>query len=149
MRSRIPIKIVNWRKPSASLRYIQLSELHQQLDWTLTISLHEDKVLNFIKINESLEWFETVMRSRIRSKIGNWSITTALLRYIQLNELHHYLEWTLTISLHEEKVLNFIKINESLEWFVPQMRSRIRSKIGNWSITTASLRYIQLNELHH
>ena len=149
MRSRIPIKIVNWRKPSASLRYIQLSELHQQLDWTLTISLHEDKVLNFIKINESLEWFGTVMRSRIRSKIGNWSITTALLRYIQLNELHHYLEWTLTISLHEEKVLNFIKINESLEWFVPQMRSRIRSKIGNWSITTASLRYIQLNELHH
>ena len=149
MRSRIRIKIGNWRKPSASLRYIQLSELHQQLDWTLTISLHEDKVLNFIKINESLEWFGTVMRSRIRSKIGNWSITTALLRYIQLNELHHYLEWTLTISLHEEKVLNFIKINESLEWFVPQMRSRIRSKIGNWSITTASLRYIQLNELHH
>ena len=27
-----------------------------------------DKVINFIKINESLDWFETEMGSRIKSK---------------------------------------------------------------------------------
>ena len=38
---------------------------------SLTISLHKDKVLNIIKINESLECFGTEMSSRIRIKIGN------------------------------------------------------------------------------
>ena len=36
-----------------------------------------DKVLNFIKINESLNWFETEMGSRIRIKIRNWRKTSA------------------------------------------------------------------------
>ena len=38
-------------------------------------------------------------------------------RYVQLSELHHYLQWTLTISLHEDKVSNFIKIVAYLDNF--------------------------------
>ena len=36
-----------------------------------------DKVFNFIKLNESLDWFETEMGSRIRIKTRNWRKTSA------------------------------------------------------------------------
>ena len=38
---------------------------------SLAISVHKDKVLNIIKINESLECFGTEMSSRIRINIVN------------------------------------------------------------------------------
>ena len=44
------------------------------------------------------------------------------------------------------KVSNFITINESLDWFGSEMRSRIRIKIENWKKTSASYRYIQFSE---
>ena len=44
------------------------------------------------------------------------------------------------------KVSNFITINESLDWFGSEMRSRIRIKIENWKKTSASYRYTQLSE---
>ena len=44
------------------------------------------------------------------------------------------------------KVSNYITINESLDWFGSEMRSRIRIKIENWKKTSASYRYIQFNE---
>ena len=44
------------------------------------------------------------------------------------------------------KVSNFITINESLDWFGSEMRSRIRIKIKNWKKTSASYRYTQLSE---
>ena len=44
------------------------------------------------------------------------------------------------------KVSNYITINESLEWFGSEMRSRIRIKIENWKKTSASYRYTQLSE---
>ena len=43
-------------------------------------------------------------------------------------------------------VSNFITINESLDWFGSEMRSRIRIKIKNWKKTSASYRYIQFSE---
>ena len=45
-----------------------------------------DKVSNFIKIYESLDWFGSKMRSRIRIKIENWKKTSATYRYIQFSE---------------------------------------------------------------
>ena len=55
------------------LKIVQLSELNSfnftdSGSWTLTISLYMDKVLNFIKINESLDSFGTEMSSRTRIK---------------------------------------------------------------------------------
>ena len=44
------------------------------------------------------------------------------------------------------KVSNYISINESLDWFGSEMRSRIRIKIENWKKTSASYWYIQINE---
>ena len=44
------------------------------------------------------------------------------------------------------KVSNFIAINESLDWFGSEMRTRIRIKIENWKKTSASYRYTQLSE---
>ena len=44
------------------------------------------------------------------------------------------------------KVSNFITINESLDWFGSEMRSRIRIKIENWKKTSASYRYTQLRK---
>ena len=44
------------------------------------------------------------------------------------------------------KVSNYNTINESLDWFGSEMRSRIRIKIENWKKTSASNRYIQFNE---
>ena len=46
------------------------------------------------------------------------------------------------------KVSNFITINESLDLFGSEMRSRIESnyKIENWKKTSASYRYIQFSE---
>ena len=44
------------------------------------------------------------------------------------------------------KVSNFITINESLDLFGSEMRSRIRNKIENWKKTSASYRYIQFSE---
>ena len=44
------------------------------------------------------------------------------------------------------KVSNYITINESLDWFGSEMRSRIRIKIENWKKTSASYRYTQLSE---
>ena len=45
-----------------------------------------------------------------------------------------------------EKVSNFIKIYESLDWFGSEMRSRFRIKIENWNKTSASYRYIEFSE---
>ena len=47
------------------------------------------------------------------------------------------------------KELNIIKKNESLEWFRTETSSRIRIEIEKWRKTSASLRCIQLSELHH
>ena len=44
------------------------------------------------------------------------------------------------------KVSNYITINESLDWFGSEMRSRIRIKIENWKKISASYWYIQINE---
>ena len=47
------------------------------------------------------------------------------------------------------KVSNFITINESLDLFGSEMRSRIRNKIENWKKTSASYRYIQFMNVTH
>ena len=47
------------------------------------------------------------------------------------------------------KVSNFITINESLDLFGSEMRSRIRIKIENWKKTSSSYRYIQFSECQH
>ena len=138
MSSRTRIKTRNWRNPSASRRYVQLIDLHHKLQWTLTISHHMDKVLNFIKINESEDSFGTEMSSRTRIQTRNWRNPSASRRYVQLSELHHKLPWILTISLHMDKVLNFIKINESLDSFGTGMISRTRIKNRNWRNPSAS-----------
>ena len=57
--------------------------------------------------------------------------------------------WSLQTTSLMEKVSNFIKIYESLDWFGSEMRSRIRNKIENWKKTSASYRYFQFSEWEH
>ena len=128
MTSRILIRIRNWKKAFASWRYGQSSELYHQFELTLTQPFHECKVFNFIKINESLEWFGLEMTSRILIKQWNWKNASASLRYDQLSELYHKFELTLTHSFNGFKVFNFVKINESLESFGREMTSKIRNQ---------------------
>ena len=149
MRSRIRIKIENWKKTSASYRYTQLK-------WKVTI-IHNDKIHTLLlctkypilnPLNESLDWFGSEMRSRIRIKIENWKKTCASYRYIQfkwmVTLIHHYSLQTLLLWT---KNPISITINESLDWFGSEMRSRIRIKIKNWNKTSASYRYTQLSGL--
>ena len=126
------IKTRNWRKPSASWRYVQLSDLYHYLQLTIPHSSHEYKVLNLIKVNEFLDWFGTEISSRPRIKTRNWRKPSASWRYVQLSDLYHYLQLTIPHSSHEYKVLNLIKVNESLDWFGTEMSSRNGINTRNW-----------------
>ena len=53
----------------------------------LTNSSLMDKESNFITINESLGWFGSEMRFRIRIKIENWKKTSASYSYIDISNL--------------------------------------------------------------
>ena len=144
MGSRIRIKTRNWRTTSASLSYLQLRHYKLYFPLKLTNSSPVDKVFNFIKINESLNWFETEMGSRIRIKTRKWRTTSASLSYLQLRHYKLYFPLKLTNSSPVDKVFNFIKINESLKWFETELGSRFRIKTRNWRTTSASLSYLQL-----
>ena len=123
-------------------------KINESLNWFETnISSPVDKVFNFIQINESLNWFETDLGSRIRIKTRNWRTTSASLSYLQLRHYKLYFPLKLTNSSPVDKVFNFIKINESLDWFGTQMGSRIRIHIRNWRKTSASWNYLQLRYL--
>ena len=149
MGTRSRIKARNWRKTSASYRYVQLSELYHLLQLALIHSLHEYKEYNLNKISESLEWFGTEMGTRSRIKTRKWRNTSASYRYVQLSDLYHLLQLALIHSLHEYKEFNLNKINESLVWFGAEMGTRSRIKARNWRKTSASYRYVQLSELYH
>ena len=138
MGTRSRIKARNWRKTSASYRYVQISELYHLHQFALIHSLHEYKEFNLNKINESLEWFGTEMGTRSRNKIRNWSKTSASYRYVQISELYHLLQLALIHSLHEYKEFNLNKINESLEWFGTK-----------WALEAESKPEIEGKHLHH
>ena len=138
MGTRNRIKARNWRKTSASYRYVQLSELYHLVQMALIHSLHEYKEFNLNKINESLVWFGTEMGTRSRIKARNRRKTSASYRYIQLSELYHILQLALIHSLHEYKEFNLNKINWTLEWFGTEMCTRSRIKTRNWRKTSAS-----------
>ena len=138
MGSRTRIKTRNWSKTSASWNYLQLRYLKLYFPLKLTNSSSVDKVFNFIKINESLNRFETKMGSRIRVKTRNWKTTSSSLSYLQLRHYKLYFPLKLTNSSPVDKVFNFIKINESLNWFETEMGSRIWIKPRNWRKTSAS-----------
>ena len=132
------IKTQNWRKTSASYRYVQLSELYHLLQLALIHSLHEYKEFNLNKINESLEWFGTEMGIRRRIKTRNWRKISASYRFVQLSEIYHLLKLARIHYLNECKVFNLNKLNEYLEWFRTEMGSRSRIKTRNWWKTSAS-----------
>ena len=77
MLTRNRIKIRYWKKPSASYRYVQISELQHYFPMIPSYTSHKDKVSNLNKINESLDWFGSEMSSRNRIKTRNWKKPSA------------------------------------------------------------------------
>ena len=86
---------------------------------------------------ESLDWFGAEMMYRIRIRIES-----------ERKHLHHkdisnfWMVTKIPIAPYKtspmDKVFNYCKIYVSLDWFGPEIRSRIRIKIENWKKTSAS-----------
>ena len=94
---------------------------------------------------ESLDCFGAEMRYRIQIRIESERKHIHHKDISNLvggnNNSHCYLQTLLLWT----KYPIFCVIYESLDWFGPEMRSRIRIKIENWKKTSASYRYIQLS----
>ena len=97
-----------------------------------------DKQFNFIKVKESLDWFGTQMGSRIRIKTLKLKKNIWVIRICPIKIHKTLFPLEVNNSSPVDKVLNFYKINQFLDWLWTEMGSRIRIKTRNRRKTSAS-----------
>ena len=122
MSSRKRIKTRNWKKPSASERYVHFSELQHYFPMIPTYTSHMDKVSNLNNIIECA-----------RIKTWNWKKPSASRDMSILG-----ITTLLPNDVHMDKVSNLNKIIESLDWFWTEMRQWNQIKTRKWKKTSAS-----------